>query len=225
MTQTENGAERVEILRVRAADGGAKLVLSLRAFDGAQTREEELEIFASRLEKAPQTGEINAEALAFLRREAALCKALDMGLHSLAAGSASRVSLTRKLRAKGTEKEIAEAAVEELDARGYLREADGALREAEKGLAKLWGDRRILADLRAKGYSDEALAEVRERLAEEDSVARCRRLLQKGRLLPNGNGPGGDRRAAEKLIAALMRRGYDADEIRAALRAELEESE
>ena len=224
MIPTENGAERVEITRVRAADGGAKLVLSVTIAEGGQTRKEELSVFASRFEKAPAAGEIDAETLAFLRREAALCAALEQGLRSLSAGSVSRVSLTRKLRAKGADKEIAEAAVAELDGRGYLREADGAVREAEKGLAKLWGDRRILADLRAKGYGDEALVAVRERLADEDSVARCRRLLQKRRLLSAGNAAD-DRRAADKLIAALMRYGYGADEIRDALRAELEERE
>ena len=220
----ENGAERVRILRVRAADGGAKLVLTVDVSSEGKTEREELGIFAARFDKAPAAGEIDAETLAILRREAALCGALEQGLRCLSAGGASRVSLTRKLRAKGVDKEIAEAAVEELDARGYLREADGALREAEKGLAKLWGDRRILAELRRKGYGDEALAEVRERLSEEDGAARCRRLLQKRRLLPDGNAAG-DRRAADKLIAALMRYGYGADEIRDALRAELEERE
>ena len=223
MIPTENGAERVEISRVRAADGGAKLVLSVTIAEGGQTRKEELPVFASRFEKAPAAGEIDAETLAFLRREAALCAALEQGLRSLSVGSVSRVSLTRKLRAKGVDKEIAEAAVAELDGRGYLREADGAVREAEKGLAKLWGDRRILADLRGKGYGDEALVAVRERLADEDSVARCRRLLQKKRIPIDRAAD--DRNAANKLIAALMRYGYGADEIRDALRAELEERE
>ena len=81
--------------------------------------------------------------------------------------------------------------------------------------------------MRAEDAFGEELAE-RERLADEDSVARCRRLLQK-RHLPAanvaGDRPADDRRAADKLIAALMRYGYGADEIRDALRAEMDEME
>lgn len=198
-------ADFIEILSVRAADGGARLILQVESGEGCR---ETLSVLTSRMPNVPKKGAIDAEMLLFLRREHALCAALQMGLRSLATGSSSRVQLRQKLCAKGVVSDVAEDAVALLCAKGYLNERESALSAAESDLRKLWGDRRILADLRAKGYGEEALLTVRELLANKDGAARCVRLLQKRRL-PIEN--------ADKLIAALMRYGYTRTEIRAAL--------
>ncbi len=208
-----------KLLRIRAADGGAVLLLSVE-YDGETGPERrELSVFAARLEKMPETGLISHELLEMLCREDAMYHAMSAGMRALSAGDVSGANLTWRLSHKGIPRAVAREAVRDLAQKGYLDEERGALRETEKGLAKLWGERRILAELRAKGYGDAALSAARERLSCEDGVARCRQLLQKRRMVA----PADDRRAADKLIAALMRYGYTAAQIRTALQIEIED--
>ena len=207
MTMAEPSGGR--ILRVRAAEGGARLLITLETGEG--TGKETLSVFASRISQVPVVGEIGAVALTRLRHEAQISTALGVGLRSLAASGGSRVRLMQKLCSRGIAQEAAEEAVRELAARGYLRENESAMREAERALAKLWGNRRILSDLRAKGYNEEVLRPVRARLADEDSVARCCRLMQKRRMTLPDSEP-----EAARLMASLMRYGYTQEEIRAA---------
>lgn len=197
------------IKRLRAADGGAQLLLTLESATGEH---ETLTLFSSRLGAILQIGAVNEEQLGHLRREAAITAAIAAGLRMLSVCGASRRHLTDKLRARGVHADIAAEAVEELAARGYLNESEGALQEAERGLAKLWGDRRILADLHAKGYEDEALEGVRSRLESEDGVARCARLLRRTRVaIPT------DEAQLRKLLARMQRYGYASGEVKRAL--------
>ncbi len=207
-------ADLFEILSVRAAEGGARLILCVQSTCAGEVSRETLTLFASRLKCLPQKGAIDADALGFLRREHALCAALATGLRSLSASGGSRIQLRQKLCTKGVARDVAEEAVAQLCKKGYLDEQKSALAAAESDLRKLWGDRRILADLRAKGYGEEALLTVCERLHEEDGVARLVRLLQKRRF---------DAGDPDKLVAALMRYGYTRTEIRVALREWMDE--
>ena len=194
----------------RAADGGALILLTLET--GAGEREV-LTLFTSRLAAIPQIGAVNAAQLERLRREAAITAAMRAGLRMLSACGTSRRHLTEKLRARGYTADAANAAVDELAARSYLNEAEGALREAERGLSKLWGDRRILADLHAKGYGEGALERVRECLACEDAIVRCARLLRRLRVpMPS------DTAELQRLLARLQRYGYTSAEAKRALR-------
>ena len=202
------------ILEVRAVEGGARLLVKLEASDGECCERETLSLLCARLSRLPRIGAVNRETVQELRREAQICAAIEAGLRALGAAGASRRRLTEKLRVRGYDREIAATAVELLAEKGYLKEEEGAIREAEKGLAKLWGDRRILADLHAKGYGEEALCAVRELLAGKDGAARLVRLLEKRHF---------DTENTDKLIAALMRYGYTRTEIRAALREVMED--
>ena len=195
---------------LRAADGGAQILLTLE--NGAGEREQ-LAIFASRLPAIPQIGAVTDEELLVLRREAQITAAIVLGLRALTACGASRRHLTDKLRARGVRSEIASAAVEELAARGYLNEVQGAEREAERGLCKLWGDRRILAELRAKGYEEETLERVRARLSEENAVERCVRLLHRLHIACPQN-----ENELQKLLSRMVRYGYAPAECKRALR-------
>ena len=207
-------ADPFEIIDVRAADGGARLVLTLEHESAEGKTKETLCVLTSRMRSVPQKGALDGETAAFLRREHALCAALAIGLRSLAAGGGSRLQLRQKLCLKGVARDVAEGAVAILCEKGYLDEQKSALAAAEGDLRKLWGDRRILADLRAKGYGDEAMLAVREFLGTKDGAARCVHLLQKRRL-DTGN--------PDKLIAALLRYGYTRTEIREALRSTMDE--
>ena len=198
------------ILSVRAADGGAHLLVEIACDDGTR---ESLALMTARLSRMPQVGAVSEEALAELRQEAEICAAIGAGLRCLGAGGSSKRRLVEKLRARGFDFATSSAATEELAAKGYLREEESALREAEKGMAKLWGDRRILADLQAKGYHGGALKYAEAALRTEDGAARCARLICKRRMaVPTDEGE------ARKLFAALMRYGYTPEEIKRALR-------
>ena len=201
------------ITRLRAADGGARLLVELSLEEGGVPQKEVLSLLCARLSRLPSVGEISPETVCELRHEAAICAAVSAGLRALGAGGSSRRHLTEKLCAKGYRREVAEVAVEELSQKGFLKEEEGALREAERGLLKLWGDRRILADLRAKGYTDEAIRYAVARLRDEDGAARCAALMRKRRLvMPE------DAADQRRLLAALVRYGYTPQEIKGALK-------
>jgi SOS response regulatory protein OraA/RecX len=200
------------IREVRAVEGGARLLVELVEKESGHA--EWLSLLCARLTHLPTKGDVSPETVYDLRREAAVCTAIAAGLRALGAAGCSPRHLVQKLRARGTEETVAREAVAELAEKGYLREEEGALREAERGLAKLWGDRRILADLQAKGYESGALQYAAARLRTEDGAARCAALLRKRRMaLP------ADEAQARKLFAALTRYGYTATEIRKALQS------
>ena len=138
--------DRFTLCSMRAADGGARLLLMIRVESESGKRDEALSVFTARLYATPRLGALSEEEYLFFARESEMTKAMDMGLRFLGAGSASCLQLMTKMRQRGIKKEVAEAAVEALLARGCLFEQEGAFTEAQKGLKKLWGDRRILAN-------------------------------------------------------------------------------
>ncbi len=203
---------QARICGVRAADGGAHLLIEVEIWENGERRRETLTLLTARVEQMPQIGVLSPEALDGLRQEANVCAAIAAGLRCLGAGGSSGRRLVEKLRTRGFDFDTATAATEVLAAKGYLREEESALREAERGMAKLWGDRRILADLTAKGYSGGALQYAKARLQAEDRVERCVHLLRKRRIKPPAN-----ETEMRKLFAALVRYGYTATEIKQAL--------
>ena len=204
--------DEIRICGVRAADGGAHLLIDVEYLVNGERQREHLALMTARLAQLPKVGAISAEELEDLRREAGVCAAIGAGLRCLGAGGSSKRRLVEKLRLRGFDFETAAAATEALSEKGYLREEESALREAEKGLSKLWGDRRILADLSAKGYHGGALKYAEARLRSEDSVARCAQLIRKRRMAaPRDEGE------MRKFFAALVRYGYTPEEIKKAL--------
>lgn len=202
------------ILSLRAAGGGARLLVDIETLEQGAPKRETLSLFSSRISRLPKVGAIDAAKLSELRREAECAKALECGMRVLAFGRCSRKRLAEKLRARGFGHDAVDVAVKELAERGYLQESDGALREAERALSKLWGDRRILMELHAKGYPEEALDAVRERLQEEDELARCRTLVR-CRI-----GKVQDPAEIRHAVGFLSRYGYPNDMIRTVLGAD-----
>ncbi len=197
---------------VRATDGGAHLVLVVESGDGEELLRETLTLCTARLGALPVVGEIDEETLDYYRRESEMAKVLAAGLRAISYAYGSAVQLKQKLRAKGFSKDAVDEVVAELERRGLFSETEGAVREAERCLAKLWGNRRIELHLQSKGYSEEAYGAAYLRMLEEDGTQRCRRLLQKRRItaLPT------DKKEAGKLVAMLMRYGYSSVEIKGA---------
>ncbi len=202
---------------MRAADGGARLLLQVRVQSSGGSEAKTLSVFSARLPRTPRCGALTEQEYRWLCREAELTRAMDIGLRLLGANGASELQLVKKMQQRGVRCVTARAAVRLLAERGYIDEQRGALHEAHKGLEKLWGDRRILADVRAKGYGEEALAEVAALLAEENGTERCAKLMARRRMtLPRNEGE------LSRFMASLMRYGYTASEIKRACRAKKE---
>lgn len=205
-------SESIRICDLRAADGGARYIVAVERSSANERVREEHTVLAARFEKPPEKRELDEAEYAILCREAEICDAIGMGMRMLGAGNNSRLRLWQKLRAKGVCAEAAEVAVREIVQRGFLDEIAGAVREAERGMEKYWGDRRILADIKAKGYPETACRAAAKRLAEEDPVARMLALLRRRRIAKPR-----DEKEAAKLFAALTRFGYNAGQIKDAL--------
>lgn len=201
------------ICSLRAAEGGARLLVELEVAEGEERTRETLSLLAARLERLPIVGAISPETVLELRREDRICAALGAGLRMLGSNGCSARHLVEKMRIRGYDFEVASEATAILAQKGYLHEEEGALRETEKGIAKLWGDRRILADLSAKGYTGGALKYAAARLRTEDGASRCAALIAKRRIRVPA-----DEAEARRLFASLTRYGYTPEEIRAALR-------
>jgi regulatory protein len=150
-----------------------------------------------------------------VEREEKIYAVYKKALNLLCFSSSSKRSLQLKLVSKGYEPEISSLALERLEANGLLREADFALREGEKCLEKLWGERRIRAHLKEKGYSDEVVNGVFFSFEDMDVDFgdNCISLLEKKYShLPK------DKKELQKIIASLMRYGYSLSQIKQAIK-------
>ncbi len=160
-----------------------------------------------------RVGEIKPAIAEKLLENGRFAAAVLRGLRLLQYGDQSARHLAFKLSSKGYDREVAAAAAAYLAEKGYIREDDTACRRAEADLRKGWGPRRIREDLRANGFSPEAVEAALEALADVDFEAACYELVcRKYAPLP------ADRASREKIAAALIRLGYDTSDVRAALR-------
>ena len=160
-----------------------------------------------------KVGELTPEQADILMEAGALCAAIRRGMGLLQYGDRSVRRLAYKLTAKGVDRETAAAAAAYLAEKGYIREDDTARLRAEQSLRKGWGLRRICEDLRAQGFPSDVIDEVAEGLSEVDFTENCAAVIRK----KYGEIPE-DRAGRQKLMAAMMRLGYDSDEIREAMR-------
>ncbi len=128
--------------------------------------------------------------------------AVSAALRILSFGDNNLKTLREKLRRRGFSEAATASAVESMQRRGYIKEEEQVYRLCV-GAAnrKLWGPRRILLTLCAKGYAQEAVKEAlaRAEAAGEVDFAKTRRaLLEK-------KGPKDD---PQKIRAFLYRYGF-----------------
>lgn len=147
-----------------------------------------------------------------------LCGAIRRGIVLLGYGDQSARRLAYKLTAKGVDRDTAARATAYLTEKGYIREDDTATLRAEQDLRKGWGERRIREDLIAHGFTHEAVEEAMEELSNTDWVETCAAAMRK----KYGKIPE-DKGERQKMLAAMMRLGYDTDTVKAAARNILRE--
>ena len=162
-----------------------------------------------------RTGECDTACYDAVSRGSEVGAAVKKGLYLLGYGSCSERILVRKLVSKGFSQQIAHEAVSEIERRGYLNEDADALREAQRCVAKRWGQRRIAAALMSKGFAQESIQRALYTLEDQgvDYVELCaERIQSKGDRIPREPD---DRR---KMIASLQRNGFSMSEIQEAFR-------
>lgn len=141
----------------------------------------------------------------------------EKALRLLSGRPMSRKELVDKLTARPRDKEkepipeeLAEEAADRLEELGYLNDAEYARTVARHYAAKGYGERKLRDELWKRGvpreYWDQALEEVQDPTDAMDEFIR-RKLM----------GRTADRETLGKLSAALARRGYRWEDIRAAL--------
>ena len=154
--------------------------------------------------------------------------ALEIAVHFLGARPRTRWEVERRLRRAGADDAVIATTAERLGQLGYLDDA---------AFARWWGEQRdrhaprgrrlVEAELRQRGVPREVIEAFRdehaapERVPEDaglpsDEPSRAREALAghlRGRPLPT------DRKALHRVGMFLVRRGFDPDVVRAALRS------
>ena len=140
--------------------------------------------------------------------------ALDKAVAALAARACSRKEIEGKLLRIGYRPCTVEMVLYKLEREHLLDDADFARQWVEARCKKL-GRRRIAQELRQKGISAEQTDEALKQVDEEEQLACAASLAAKalGRA-KSGEDP---RKTAQRIIAAIVRRGYGYDVARKAL--------
>jgi regulatory protein len=170
--------------------------------------------------------EVSAELLDELRFADECWKAKAAALSLLATRARARNELVERLRRKGYGAAAVDHALAEVDRLGLVD--DRAFAEAwirDRLRARPRGSRMLLAELARKGVATDvarhAVACVMN-AENTDDAELCRKSSEKWLRTRSGRAPAGDaeqrRREERRLAAFLMRRGYGAADIHAALR-------
>ncbi len=213
--------EEYTILSVTPEGEGETVAIVLRTPASAGGEKRKLHLLVEQYtDLSVRTGIIDPETADALLAAGRLCAAIRRGMHLLAYGDQSARRLVFKLTAKGVDRASAEAAAAYLTERGYIREDTAARLRVEADLRKGWGPRRIREDLRANGFTPEAIDDAMQCTLDCDFEEMCASVIRKKyRSVPGG------RAERQKMIAALLRLGYDMEVIRAAMRQRMTDHE
>lgn len=156
--------------------------------------------------------EVTPPQLEDLRREDEVRQAKEKAMDCLSAAAQTGGMLREKLRRRYSE-EAVEVAVCRMEELGLINDLDYSRRFAADAVnLRYYPKRRIAAELQRKGVSEEILSEVLAEITEETEIKTASRLLEKQyreKLC--------DRRERDKVKAALQRRGFGCETIRAAV--------
>lgn len=156
--------------------------------------------------------EVTPPQLEDLRREDEVRQAKEKAMDCLSAAAQTGGMLREKLRRRYSE-EAVEAAVCRMEELGLINDLDYSRRFAADAVnLRYYPKRRIAAELQRKGVSEEILSKVLAEITEETEIKTACRLMEKQyREKLCG------RRERDKVKAALQRRGFGCETIRAAV--------
>ena len=202
------------LVSLSACGNGDEIAVVLESRSGENVQRERLVISSSDFaDLGLRKGEITPDGYDAVLAASARHSARKRALAMLGFGRCSAKRLSEKLAAKGVDRGIARETVARLASEGYLHGNEDALRDAEKNAAKLWGRKRIAADLRAKGYETEEIRWALDTM-EEDGIDYAESCAE--RLRRSSVGMPDDPSQRQKVVASLMRAGFSLSEIREA---------
>lgn len=168
--------------------------------------------------------ELSEPQLDALRRASAEVALLDRALNLLAHRARSARELRRRLRERDAPDALVDATIARLEQLGLVNDADYARQVARsKVVGQGASKRRVRQELFKRGVAGELADDAIAQVYEEESVEPgelAERAARKRLKALGGLDPATRRR---RLYAFLARRGYEADEIRAAMDAVLAE--
>ena len=149
--------------------------------------------------------------LAHFRQESARALARERALTILSQRQMSARELARKLRDKGVEEDTAAWCVDWTLEHGLIDEESYAAAIVRHYSTKGYGEGRVRQELQRRGLPRELWEEALSAMPEDAGETKLDRFIAARLKNP------GDRDAVRKVSAALYRRGYSGEEIRAAL--------
>lgn len=155
--------------------------------------------------------DLDGTELAHFRLESGRALARERALNILSQRQMSARELARKLRDKGVEEDTAAWCVEWMLEHGLIDEQGYAAAIVRHYSAKGYGEGRIRQELQRRGVPRELWEDALSAMPREAGEAKLDRFIAARLKDPN------DRDAVRKVSAALYRRGYSGEEIRAAL--------
>lgn len=162
-----------------------------------------------------ESDEITPELYDRLKEAAGRTAALRDCAAFLKTRDRSETELRRKLKEKRHSPESIDAAVQYVRSRGYLNEENACLRYAESAVrTNRYGPRRIAAYLRSHGYDAAAASKAAASVPAEDYRSALLYQIKHRFSRLSADDPA----ERKKAVAALLRLGFTADEIRSALR-------
>ena len=140
--------------------------------------------------------------------------ALDAAVTYLAARPRTAREVTARLEQAGYDEETCDRVAARLASEGYLNDAEFADHWVLARSGRALGARRLEQELRKKGVDRDTIASALSQVDGEEQLHAATLHAQK--LLARGRGKD-ERDAVRKAQAALARRGYDWDTVRAAV--------
>lgn len=150
-------------------------------------------------------------------------KAKDICLRQLTIKPRSRAELIKTLQQRGFDEDTAETVVGRLEEVRLVDDEAFAEAAVHSGHNyRGWGKRRIGAELRRRGVTDEVAKEAVTAVADEDEERRARELVRaRLRSIPASTIARDEQAAVRKLVGMLARRGYSGDMVFRVVRDEV----
>lgn len=212
---------KIEVISVNAMSEGAEMLLTLQISDDCNNIERrKLLIFTNQyLELGLRKGMfLSEDTFDEIERCSKECIAIRKGSDLLSYSSSSRKRLVQRLRNKGIDRESAENAASHLAKIGAINEESDVKHQVCSCLDKLWGKKRIYQELLIKGYEKGYVLEALEEITKEQLVENCIELIRKKhKTIPE------DSAIRKKIVASLVRYGYNFDEIKQAMNVVINE--
>ncbi len=201
---------KFEIKRLTSQNSGSEIAVNVACFDDFEDVKDEKLIIstADYLELKLKKGEISEEIFEEINDRANFRRGLKKAESLLSYSQKSPEALYIKLVKSGFDKDIAARVISFITENSYINEKRDAVRIAEMCLKKFWGKKKILFQIREKGYGDIAIQSVKEFLNDIDFVERCLEyMIKKYEGVPK------DPDKRNKMFLALMRYGYSQENI------------